>query len=563
MKALLICVLLIAHRLSLCVYGYQHELIINEILFAPDDTELEFIELLNISSEPHNLCTFSFSDNRDDITEICEGVTLIPPGNFAVIARNGTLLSTFFTGRSFITPPGWPALNNSGDTVRIYKNEKVVDEVAYASTWGKRGYSIERVDPFGPSWGAFNWESSRSQFKATPGKQNSVHNPDHTPPSIRFAEKQGVHQVFIVFDEPVNSELFDVSQFRIQQTQPERIEVLTDTTAHLHFDTSPLGDFLVSRNLEDFSNNRSAIASTPLAYIPDPGDLLINEFMYEPLSDDFDAVPNQTEYVEVINVSDKLLSLRHLVLTGQENEEGIADSLRSPVLYPRVAPQQFALLYAQLSLTELTEAFPSVVFSTSATTLMPISSSSLGMLNTGDVIRLVVLDSTLDEVDYNPSWHYPDLISTRGTALERRSMNASSSAPSNWSSSVHPEGGTPGSPNSIHIEKLTGLSPTLAEITPIPFTPDGDGISDVLSIIVRPDTSPQSVRITIFDSKGRQVRSLVPAALTGSESIYIWDGRGNENIPLPTGMYILLIELHDLLNNSVQKIKKVAVLAHP
>ncbi|MBX2819318.1 MAG: lamin tail domain-containing protein [Rhodothermaceae bacterium] len=537
--------------------------IINEIMFAPEESEFEFIELLNVSTDALDLCSFSFSDNRDIVTPICQETHPIQPGGYAVIARNGMLLSTQYPGQHFITPEVWPALNNSGDAVRLFRGTVLIDEVAYSNSWGVRGRSIERIDPNGPSWARFNWKSSVSAQFATPGQQNSVYRPDHTPPGIQFAEALDHSRVFVVFDEPVDTSLISVHQFRIQRTVPQEVHILSDTTAHLMFSTIPESNVLVSQGIEDYSGNKSTIRSAPLSHIPQPGDLLINELLYEPLADDYDVVSNQSEYVEIFNASTLNISLRHLVLTGPENEEGIADSTKSSALYPRLAPGDFALLYASEPSVSFDEAFPSMSTYSSAVTFLPISASSLGLVNTGDFVGLAVHQTTIDQVSYDPSWHYPDLVVTRGIALERRSTKAPATSFSNWSSSVHPEGGTPGYTNSITF--VDNTPPATAEIViePTPFTPDGDGINDVLAIRIRPRSAPQSVRIRIYDSRGRLVRELVPAALVGQESVHFWNGTANDLDPLSSGIYVILIELNDLLGNEVRKIKKTAVLAQP
>jgi len=541
----------------------KSEFIINEIFFAPEESEFEFIEFLNVSVNALDICRFSFSDNRNIVTPICQQTYHVQPGGYAVLARDGMQLSTQYPGRQFITPEVWPALNNSGDAVRLFKGSVLADEVSYTSSWGTRGRSIERIDPNGPSWAQFNWKSSTSSHLATPGQQNSVYRPDKKPPGIQFAEAIDQSHVFIVFDEPIDTTLISAQQFRIQRSVPQSVHVLTDTTAQLLFSTIPESNVLVSQGIVDYSGNKSTIRSTPLSRIPGPGDLIINEIMYEPLADDYDVIRNQPEYVELFNASERNASLRHLVLTGPENENRIADSIKSFVRYPTVAPGEFALLFASEPSVSLEDAFPSLAAYSSEVTFLPIPASSLGLVNSGDFISLSVHQTTIDQVSYAPSWHYPDLVATRGIALERRSSSAPASSFSNWSSSVHVEGGTPGYTNSITF--VNNTPPTAAEIViqPTPFTPDGDGLDDVLSIRIRPKSTPQSVRIRIFDSRGRLVRELVQAALVGQESVHFWNGTANDLDALSSGIYIILIELQDLLGNKVQKIKKTAVLARP
>ena len=541
----------------------EREFIINEILFAPEESELEFIELLNVTTNAIDLCRFSFSDNRDIITPICQNTHHVQPGGYAVIARDGVQLSTLYPGQQFITPEVWPALNNSGDAVRLFEGTILVDEVTYTSSWGVRGRSIERIDPVGPSWAAFNWKSSVSPQLATPGQQNSVYRPDNTPPGIHFAEAIDQSHVFIVFDEPVDTSLISVHQFRIQRNIPWDVQIVSDTTAHLLFSDIPDSNVLVSQGIEDYSGNKSTLRSTPLSRIPEPGNLIINEIMYEPLADDYDVIINQSEYVEIFNASELNISLRHLVLTGPENEKGIADSIKSTVLYPTLSPGEFALFYASEPSVSIEDAFPSLTLYSTGVTFLPTPASSLGLVNSGDFIGLSVYKTIIDQVTYDPSWHYPDLATTRGIALERRSTQAAASSLSNWSSSVHPEGGTPGYSNSITLTNHSRPSADEIVIEPTPFTPDGDGLDDVLSIQIQPESTPQSVRIRIFDRRGRLVRELVPASLVGQDAIHFWNGTANDVDPLPSGIYIILIEMHDLLSNEVKKIKKTAVLAQP
>ena len=391
--------------------------------------------------------------------------------------------------------------------------------------------------------------------------QNSTYQPDQIPPTVQFAEVQTATSVYLAFNEPLNTALLNTDAFRVLQARPQSIDIISDTTLMLRFPSNIEAEYLVTRGLQDYSGNQSDVRSHPLSYLPLSGEIIINEIMYEPLSDDFDALPNQPEYVELLNVSEKNLSLRDLALSGPINETGKADSLRSAISYPTLLPQHFALFFSNIPENLLIEAFPSQTSSESKSTLLPVSSSSLSLLNSGDFIQITHAGTVLDEVEFQPSWHYPQLASTRGIALERRIPLSSSSLASNWSSSIHPEGGTPGRLNSIYTEPQIRSPVSTVDIHPNPFTPNGDGVEDVLTITLHPETTPQSVRIEIFDSKGRFVRTLVQAGLASQQSIYAWDGTRDGQAPLPTGIYILLIHLQDSTLNLAQKIKKIAVLS--
>ena len=543
------------------------EIVINEILFAPDDNELEFIELLNVTSRSINLCTYTFSDSRETVYSICEGQFWVASFAYVVLARDGLKLTSTFPGSQPITPPDWPALNNSGDIVQLLGVTGLVDEVPYQGNWGERGASIERIDPGGPSDQAFNWGVSRAPSRATPGQQNSIYAPDRTAPHIVLAEVLDTHQVFIVSNEPVSPESIVAENFQILQQRPASVTLLSPTTAILSFSQGITGSFLLTRGLTDLAGNRKGNTSTPLSFLPRPGDLIINEIMYEPLSDNFDYRYNQPEYVEVLNAAPYTLSLRSLYLTGIPNESLDADTLRSEAPYPVLRPGGYAIVFAQgtgdqSEPTTLLNSFPLLRNNLGQTIFLPITSSTLRLNNSGDLVRIGTPSAaTLDAVEYTPSWHHPELIASRGIALERRSPGASSTMRSNWSSSVAPEGGTPGKENSINVSLSTTSSLAEVLLTPSPFSPDGDGLNDVLAIHIRIDHPPQSVRIRIFDDRGRMRRTLVKEALIGAESLFFWDGRSHDGNLLPTGIYIFLIELIDAQAGVEYAFKETAVLA--
>jgi flagellar hook assembly protein FlgD len=100
-------------------------------------------------------------------------------------------------------------------------------------------------------------------------------------------------------------------------------------------------------------------------------------------------------------------------------------------------------------------------------------------------------------------------------------------------------------------------------ITPSPFSPDGDGFDDATRIRFDLTSDIASVRVRIYDARGRLVRTLEESRLVGRTGELIWDGRGDDGQTLRIGIYIVLFEALDTAGGRVVTMKRPAVLAHP
>jgi len=168
----------------------------------------------------------------------------------------------------------------------------------------------------------------------------------------------------------------------------------------------------------------------------------------------------------------------------------------------------------------------------------------------------------LDEVSYSPSWHAAALADTRGVALERISLTGSSTSAANWTSSVAPEGGTPGQPNSVRLSAEAQPESGLT-VAPSPFSPDGDGFDDATRIRFSLSSDIASVRVRIYDARGRLVRTLEESRLVGRTGELIWDGLGDGGRTLRIGIYVVLLEALDTAGGRVVTMKRPVVLARP
>jgi hypothetical protein len=87
------------------------------------------------------------------------------------------------------------------------------------------------------------------------------------------------------------------------------------------------------------------------------------------------------------------------------------------------------------------------------------------------------------------------------------------------------------------------------DVSPSPFTPNGDGINDVVffQFQVHELSEPRELAVTVFDLSGRVMRDLsnrsVIRGVFGDAADLGWDGRDESGNLVPTGLYLYRISL--------------------
>lgn len=551
------------------------DVVVNEILFAPDPASNEFVELLNRSDVSVDLASCTYADANGDFDPIATTSTPLAPGAYVVLVRDPQAFEDAFPDVSFLAPSGWEGLNNGGDTVEVRCNGDTVDAVTYEDTWGgDDGASLERIDPAGPS-SASNFGTSRASNGATPGAQNSIFAPDETGPVLVFATERASTEAVATFSEPVDASTISIGTFEVDGVPPTSVDLANDAQVRLTFSQPIDGSTLTARTVADVTGNVTAQTAVPLAYRPSPGAFAVNEILYDPRADDFDAQPNQPEYVEFANLSARWLSLDGLFVTDRPDETGAADTIRAGRRVA-LAPNGYAVVYADPDAPDddpsfdpatgstLARAFPDVDFASAGATgriaLLPVQASSLGLRNDGDRVQVHRADGTvLDGVRYDPDWHADALDDPTGTSLERISSTAAPDDADAWTSSAAPAGGTPGRPNAVSLpppdDATTGLT-----ISPSPFSIERDGATRIRYVL---DDVPSLIRARIFDAVGREVRVLEDAALAGRTGELLWNGRDDDGNRVRVGIYVVLVEAVRAESGTIDRFKRPVVLARP
>jgi len=558
-------------------------LIINEIHAAPDDTQAEFIEVLNRSDTLVPLTDVSYADGNEDFDPVLPSgrpdvTSALAPGQYLVLVRDSVAAARAFPGlwetddaSVVIAPPGWEGLNNGGDDVFIRIGTQISDRVTYESNL-QRGLSLERIDPNAPS-AEFNFLPSTDT--ASPGERNTRFDPDTEAPLMVFAEEispsaDGSERLEIFMSESVRTEGVDASAFQVQDRPVREVTVSDDGRVIRVVPTTKLsgasaGVTVRAVGLSDRTGNRRSADTVSVALQAKEGHLRITEIMYDPRTDAFDGWPDQTEYVEIANTSDRRLTLHRMVLTGASDEHGERDRLATVTRRLALAPGRYAVLYAAgdlpgdtqaTRLSALHQAFPSS--SDVDAVWFEESASSLRLRNSGRSILVRASTGTLlDSVRYDPGWHVSDLASTDGVSLSRISATASSNRAEAWTSSTHPDGGTPGSANEVMLPP-SPRSAAGVTVSPSPFSIQRDGATRIQYRLQEP---AGTLRVRIFDAHGRPIRTLVNSRRSASTGEIIWDGRTDTGRVVRMGIYIVLFESVDIDGASIQTARVPVVVA--
>jgi hypothetical protein len=542
-------------------------LVITEVLYAPSPASNELVELYNRSSTPVNLGRVEYADDTRDFTDVAAADTMLAPGEHAVLARDESAFRTAFPDVDPLIPSDAPALNNGGDLiiVRDATTHTVLDSLPYEPEWGGADeVSLERIDPAAPSTIASNFGPSTANAGATPGRRNSIYDPDVAAPMPVFAEQVAPQIVQVTLSEPVQPASVTPGAFTVGTTPVTDARLARDTIVTLRLSGAPSARTLQVQQLTDLVGNSLSTATLPLGYQPTPNALILNEIMYAPEADDFDNQPDQVEYLELRNRSNRPLTLHRLVLTDRPNEDGVADTLR-PGRKVALRPHGYGVIAAAPegstapSASPLATAFPAAPITADSVAYLPVDAARLGLRNDGSLVRLHAGESPITTVEYSPDWHTPSLENPQGTALVRISPSADVQSADNWTSSPAPAGGTPGAPNAVGLASPDAPDQKLT-VAPSPFSIERDGATRIRYHL---SGVPNLVRARIYDARGRKVRTLEDARLTGRTGELVWNGRDDAGDRVRIGVYVVLFEAIRAEEGTVARMKTPVVVGRP
>ena len=520
--------------------------------------ESEFVELYNRSNKTINLGDWFLADSGD--TTALENYLLLPQ-SYVVLCPTNSVADFVALNVPTLGVSGFPNLTNSGEDILLLDPaQNLVHSVSYRSFWYRDevkqegGWTLELIDPTNPCEGVNNWRASNAIIGGTPGLQNSVFaaNPDQTLPDLLRAEAITATQVQLFFSETLNPEnATDLSFFNISDGIGQPTVALLQApnfNSVLLLLANPLQPSQVYtvtvQGITDCAGNTIGMlneAPLGIAEAPEEGDLVINEILFNPVS-------GGADFVEIYNKSNKIIQLFGWLLANADIEVN-PDSLinLSPITEERYSlyPNQYLVLTENENQVRTyygrCNNLPTGGF---LTTDLPTYDDREGVVAITEPFRTVVLD----KVEYSSDWHYPLLRDENGVSLERIDVNAPSQDASNWQSASEAVCfATPGYQNSQFFapsENDKNIS-----VEPSSFSPDGDGFKDFTTIQYEFDQTGFTVNISIFDSRGQEVRQLVNNSLAGNSGSFKWDGITDDGEKARLGIYIVFVEAFDLDGN--------------
>jgi hypothetical protein len=154
-------------------------LIISEFLANPaPDGPGEWVELYVTNYRAFSSLGFALGDSGSLSPWPATGLfeRMLAPGEFVVLAQDEQAFRQFYQGFNgvAIEVPHWPALNNSGDLVRVVDASGGLQDSTGFQTIYADNHSVERTELAPPYEGPGGWTESVDPSGATPGRTNSV-----------------------------------------------------------------------------------------------------------------------------------------------------------------------------------------------------------------------------------------------------------------------------------------------------------------------------------------------------------------------------------------------------
>ncbi len=524
----------------------DNKVVINEIMADPTPVaglpDAEWIELYNagalaVSLKGWELRVGSYHRVLPD--------SLLLPGQYRVVCSQAAAPS--LAGYApVIALSSFPALRNSGNRITLsFPGGLLSDLIDYSDSWygdssrKNGGWSLERIDPARDCGQKANWSVSRDPAGGTPGKANSVMAPnlDLTPPEVTAVYTLSPRSAAIFFSEAMDTLLLrETTHYHLPGNWGPLFLTLTapgnGVTLTWERPLPPNQPCEVELlHMADECGNPLAGNQVEFVWVVvAPGDVVINEILFDPFG-------GGNDFVELLNLSGKKIPLNRLVLAARD-ENG---QLKKPV---SPGPAGTVLLPGEI-LAFTTDTAGVLPFYPSAQREQIREIPSLPPMYNEEGCLVLLGDSMtfLEEVNYREEMHHPLLASHEGVSLERRNPRLPANAPVNWHSAAETAGfATPGSPNSAGIPGSGADTPVISFLQTA-FSPDYDGYHDELIISCTTGTPGWMAGCQVFDPSGRWVTRLAGNLLLGTHASITWNGRDENGSRLPSGPYLVLVEL--------------------
>jgi hypothetical protein len=539
------------------------DVLIHEIMANPDPVvnlpNAEYIELYNRSNRIVSLNNWSITDNGG--TAVLPSITLYPDSFIVLTSLNN---AAFFTGKArTVGINRFPLLSNDGERLVLRDaNGKVIHAVEYTDKWYRDnvkkngGWSLELIDAQNPCAGAENWVASSSLTGGSPGKANTNKSTvrDRKPPLLIQAYPLSNQLLRLKFDEPMDSTtLMPAGRYSIAGNSGV-ISVhpvtpfYTEVRVTFSESFSPQSVYrVVVSDVTDCAGNKIAEQDFADFGLPDtaqPGDIIINEVLFNPRSSGVD-------FIELYNAGNRILDLKQFFIANTDENRSLIESYAIADSGFIVLPGNYVVISSDAAAVQREYFTPNPLHMLSCK--LPVLPNELG--------TCVIHDKFLtryDQLNYTDDMHVSLLDNTDGVSLERINPFRTTQDETNWTSASATAGfATPTYKNSQYADGSSVRA--LLDVSPEVFSPDNDGYRDVIQFSYQLAESGYTGNMIIFDAHGREVTSLMRNSILGTSGTISWDGSDNKDKTASIGIYTVWFEVFNL-KGDVQRSKRSFVL---
>ncbi len=280
-------------------------------------------------------------------------------------------------------------------------------------------------------------------------------------------------------------------------------------------------------------------------YQPEPGDVVVNEVLFNPYSGGCD-------FVEILNWSAKPIDTRFLVLAGRDSKGELRQRINLGATQMVLEPGDI------LAVCISKEGVTSFYASECEACICEIPSMPAMNNAEGWAVLLDSEDQVIDELHYTEEMHHSLIRDVKGVSIERVNPGLPASHKGNLQSASAAAGfATPGCKNSqVMTEALHRVSLDLENAA---FSPNDDGYKDELVIRYKMPATGWVANGWIFDLSGGQKARIAGNLLLSTEGELLWKGDDQTGSRLPPGPYVLMLEMYDL-EGHVERFREAVVL---
>jgi hypothetical protein len=538
----------------------------NEIMCDPSPKaglpEEEYIELYNRRAFAADLSGWKLRYGSRTYT-IASGT--LPPQEYLLLyaPQAAATLAPFGTAA---TMASFPSLSSSGQTLCLLdSNDSLIAFTEYSNKWYRNdfkasgGWALECIDPSNLSGSDDNWKASDDRAGGTPGHVNSVAGncTDSNPPAVT-AVSLDADTLTVRFNKPMLLTQAGIPDYytlsnvlHVTAAVPDFPKAISAKLVLSGKVDCERENFLTVNGLHDVNGNR--LAQTVAFGCPatcERNDIIVNEVLAHPF--DQGAV-----FAELYNRSDKVIDLRDLWLnrikpsgavdTGFPVAPGGCQLL--PGEYMVLTPSRkgvcdFYTCPDEGRWTEMS-GFPS----------LPDAAGNLMLTDRSGMV--------IDSMSYDEKLHDPIIRQTAGVSFERINPGMAGNDAASWHSAASTAGyATPGRRNSQYME-TDDASPSQQpfRLEEKSFTPDNDGLNDLLLIRYKMPAAGYSVAATVYDAAGRKVKQLANNLLCGTEGSLTWNGQTDSGKTASVGVYVIRLEAFVPLGGKLLQAKLACVVA--